>query len=70
MIAKKQCRAVSGQNGWAEKQPAEAAQAGVITGGRFEAEQGETYPAIRVGIVAALERSGVEFIAETAAALT
>jgi transcriptional regulator with XRE-family HTH domain len=64
MITKEQCRAARGLIGWTAKQLAEAAQVGVMTVSRFEAGQGETYPATRVVIAAALEKSGVEFIAE------
>jgi hypothetical protein len=37
---------------------------GVMTVSRFEAGQGETYPATRTVIRTALEKAGVEFIPE------
>ena len=64
MITAEQCRAARGLIGWTAKQLAETAKVGVMTVSRFEAGQGETYPATRTVIQNALEQAGVEFIPE------
>ncbi|MGI4797612.1 MAG: helix-turn-helix domain-containing protein [Janthinobacterium lividum] len=64
MINGEQCRAARGLIGWTAKQLAEAAKVGVMTISRFEAGQGETYPATRTVIQTALEQAGIQFIPE------
>lgn len=68
MISGEQCRAARGLIGWTARQLAEAARVGVMTISRFEAGQGETYPATRTVVQNALEAAGVHFIPETSGA--
>lgn len=64
MITGIQCKMARVAAGWTVRELAEKATVGVMTVSRFEAGQGDTYPAIRTAIQQALEAAGVEFIPE------